>query len=147
MLNLLKGYLTDIRDYAYLLEKKQNKGIGKVRYKGKLLVIFYVYYFLVAGSIFYPLRVSHHFPVINEVQNMDLFSKLIAGIIFLILPFEVFHFCMSKYLIKSPIPFDGVDEKTYKQKKRVFWTALLTGVMLVGLLIFTISQIGPLPPK
>jgi uncharacterized BrkB/YihY/UPF0761 family membrane protein len=141
--SIIKKWLTDIRDYAYLLEKKQyGEAQGKVRYKDKLLVIFYVYYFVIMGGPLYIIRAFYHLPIINKLQNTDLFTKLILGIVFIVIPFEIFHFCISKYLVTSPLPIDGVDEETFKSKKKVYWTTFMIGVLLIALLVFITVQIG-----
>lgn len=139
---MLKQYLTDIRDYAYLLEKKQNGfTFGKVRYKYKLLFTFVVYHFLIFGNLTYFIRANYHVPRFLTHNTSILFNSMMS-IIVIIIPFELFYYVMNKYIIKTQVPVDGVDEKTYKRKKRVFWTSLVLGIVMLVITVYITTLIG-----
>lgn len=138
---MLRKYLTYIRDYAYLLEKKQTGGIGKVRYKDKVLVIFGIYYFLIVGIILYTVRSFYYLPLKN-IQNSDLFTKLIWGILFFYIPFEIFFYILNRYIVSSPLPVAGVDNETYRNIKRIYWTTAVIGICLAALFVLFVKMMG-----
>lgn len=139
---IIKNWLLDIRDYAFILEYKQTGDAAKKDYISKVLPMFGVYYTVLMGAILYLIRAFYDVPLIKQIYHSGLFVKVGFALLFVYLPFRILHFFLDRKFADIPFPNSQTPPLVLKRKKKVYWLTFVSGIVLFVLLIVITLKIG-----
>lgn len=131
---MIDKWLVDIRDFAYILERKQSGNPN--RYKDKLVVVFTSYYMCLCGALLYCVRAFYDLPFINYFKQSNILVKAIISICIVYLPFRIVDYFLDRRYRNIPLPAEDISKQLVNRKKKVFWIALGIGVILFGLIAY-----------